>query len=133
MKNLMTVLILSASALGSSAFATAHKEAPDMAKSATASASAGASAPMGHRQSKMGDCNKQAADKTGDERKAFMKTCLSAKPAGAMGSASAASQAVVAASGTPQQAKMKACNADAKTQALKGEARRAFMKECLSK
>ena len=26
-------------------------------------------------------CNKQAGDKKGDDRKAFMKTCLSAKPA----------------------------------------------------
>ena len=128
MKNLMTVLILSAAALGSSAFATTHKEAPDMAKSA----SANASAPMGKQQSKMGDCNKQAADKTGAERKAFMKTCLAAKPAHAMGSASAASGAVVAASGSPQQTKMKACNADAKAKGLKGEDRRSFMKGCLS-
>jgi hypothetical protein len=32
---------------------------------------------------------------------------------------------------TPQQDKMKACNADAKTKALKGDDRKAFMKECL--
>jgi hypothetical protein len=34
---------------------------------------------------------------------------------------------------TAQQNKMKTCNADAKTQALKGDARKAFMKDCLSK
>ena len=32
------------------------------------------------QQQRMKDCNTQAGDKKGDERKAFMKTCLSAKP-----------------------------------------------------
>lgn len=32
------------------------------------------------QQDKMKMCNEQAGDKKGDERKAFMKTCLSAKP-----------------------------------------------------
>ena len=36
---------------------------------------------MNPQQNKMKDCNDQAGDKKGDERKAFMKTCLSAKPA----------------------------------------------------
>ena len=31
------------------------------------------------QQNKMATCNKDAGDKKGDERKAFMKTCLSAK------------------------------------------------------
>ena len=106
MKHLITVLALSLAALSTSAFATSHKEAPDMAK--------GASAPMGKQQSKMGDCNKDAGEKKGDERKAFMKTCLSAnkKPT--------------------QQEKMKSCNADPKAKAAKGDERKAFMKECLS-
>ncbi|MFG6442319.1 PsiF family protein [Roseateles sp. LKC17W] len=73
------------------------------------------------QQSKMAICNKDAGDKKGDERKAFMKECLSAKPSD--GAASAASS-------TPQQQKMKACNADAKGKA--GDERKAFMKECLS-
>ncbi len=63
------------------------------------------------QQSKMATCNKDAADKKGDERKAFMKTCLSAKKA-------------------TQQDKMKACNATAKGKT--GDERKAFMKECLS-
>jgi psiF repeat len=104
MKQLMTVLALCAAALSTPAFATSHKEAPNMAK--------GASAPMGKQQSKMADCNKDAADKKGDERKAFMKTCLSAKKA-------------------TQQDKMKSCNTDASGK--KGDERKAFMKECLSK
>jgi hypothetical protein len=33
------------------------------------------------QQDKMKDCNTKAADMKGDDRKAFMKTCLSAKPA----------------------------------------------------
>lgn len=33
---------------------------------------------------------------------------------------------------TPQQERMKACNADAGKQQLKGDARKRFMKECLS-
>ncbi len=33
------------------------------------------------QQDKMKTCNTQAGDKKGDDRKAFMKTCLSAKPA----------------------------------------------------
>lgn len=69
------------------------------------------------QQNKMAACNKDAGDKKGDERKAFMKECLSAKPAAA------------AATGTPQQEKMKACNKDAGDK--KGPERKAFMKECL--
>jgi psiF repeat len=72
------------------------------------------------QQSKMATCNKDAGDKKGDERKAFMKECLSAKPA-----------AAAAASGvTPQQQKMKTCNAEAKGKT--GDERKAFMKQCLS-
>jgi hypothetical protein len=65
------------------------------------------------QQSKMSECNKEAADKKGDERKAFMKSCLSAKKE------------------TPQQVKMKACNAEGK--GMKGEERKKFMSECLKK
>jgi len=72
-----------------------------------------ASAPTA-QQSKMKTCNADAKGKTGDERKAFMKECLSAK-------ADAAS--------SPQN-RMKTCNADAKGKT--GDERKAFMKECLS-
>ena len=60
MKHLMTALALSCFA-----FAGAH------------AADAPASAPMGKQQNKMVECNKDAGDKKGDERKAFMKSCLS--------------------------------------------------------
>lgn len=81
---------------------------------------ADAAAAPSKQQSKMKTCNMEATGKLGDERKMFMKECLSAKPAAAE------------ATGTTQQNKMKTCNADAKTKALAGDARKAFMKECLS-
>jgi len=66
------------------------------------------------QQNKMTECNKDAGDKQlkGDERKAFMKTCLSAKKAS-------------------QQDKMKTCNKDAGDKQLKGDERKKFMSECL--
>jgi hypothetical protein len=69
------------------------------------------------QQQKMKDCNAQATDKKGDDRKAFMKECLSAKPVK---------------EGTPQQEKMKTCNKEAKAKELKGDDRKKFMSTCLS-
>lgn len=68
------------------------------------------------QQEKMTTCNAQASEKAlkGDERKAFMSTCLKAKP-------------------PTQQEKMKTCNADASAKALKGDERQAFMSDCLKK
>jgi len=57
-------------------------------------------------------CNKDASDKKGYERKAFMKTCLSAKM-------------------VTQQDKMKTCNVEAAGK--KGDERKAFMSDCLKK
>ena len=78
-----------------------------------------AAKPRTAQQSKMKSCNTQAEGRTGDDRKAFMKECLSAK----------GSDTTTAA--TPQQSKMKECNAQATGK--KGDERKAFMKECLSK
>jgi hypothetical protein len=74
------------------------------------------------KQSKMAACNSQANDQglgegKGDERKAFMKECLSAKPSKAGGT---------------QQNKMKSCNKEAGTKGLKGDERKSFMSTCLS-
>ena len=71
------------------------------------------------QQNKMTTCNADASAKAlkGDERKAFMSTCLKAAPAAP----------------ATQQEKMKTCNATAGTQALKGNARKAFMSDCLKK
>ncbi|MFY3385828.1 PsiF family protein [Paracidovorax sp. MALMAid1276] len=92
--------ILSLAALGLALSFGLNAHAADDAKAPTA------------QQSKMATCNKEAGDKKGDERKAFMKTCLSNKPA-------------------TQQDRMKTCNADAKDK--KGDERKAFMSECLKK
>jgi hypothetical protein len=72
------------------------------------------------QQHKMISCNADAKAKnlSGDDRKAFMKTCLSAAPP-------------PAAPLNSQQQKMKDCNASAKTQALTGDARKQFMSNCL--
>ncbi|MHC8404463.1 MULTISPECIES: PsiF family protein [unclassified Pseudomonas] len=76
------------------------------------------------QQNKMTTCNADATAKSlkGDERKAFMSTCLKAAPA-------ANDDKVL----TAQQQKMKTCNADAATKALKGDERKAFMSDCLKK
>lgn len=78
------------------------------------------------QQDKMKACNAEAKTKAlkGDERKAFMKDCLSAKKEVSAASAEDAK--------TTQQDKMKSCNAEAKTKVLKGDERKAFMKDCLS-
>ena len=94
MKKLITVAALSAFAF------VAPSYAADAAKAPTA------------QQNKMTECNKEAGDKKGDERKSFMKTCLAAKK-------------------QTQQDKMKACNADPKAKELKGDDRKKFMSECL--
>lgn len=73
------------------------------------------------QQTKMTTCNQSASGKTGDERKAFMKDCLSAKPAGAP----------VSEKRMAQQEKMKTCNKDAGDKALKGDERKKFMSNCL--
>jgi len=105
MKQLIALCI--AAAFASTAFAAAPEAAP-VAKTA--------------QQSKMTTCNADAAGKKGDERKAFMKECLSAKPAPVV-----AAEPEIPLS---QQNKMKKCNNDAVGK--KGDERKVFMKACLS-
>jgi hypothetical protein len=93
-------------AAASVAFALGSAHAADDAKTAK---------PKTAQQEKMTTCNKDAEGKKGDERKAFMKECLSAKAAAA----------------PTQQEKMKTCNADAKD--MKGDERKKFMSSCLKK
>lgn len=86
------------------------------------------------QQQKMKDCNAEAKEKAlkGADRKTFMKGCLSAD--GAPAATPVATPAAVpdADKKAGQKEKMKTCNADAKTKALKGDERKAFMKDCLS-
>ncbi|HZW24363.1 MAG TPA: PsiF family protein [Gallionella sp.] len=88
------------------------------------------------QQDKMKGCNKEAKDggMKGDERKAFMKKCLSKDYTLKANGAAAATPAVPAepaAAASTQQDRMKACNADAKGKGLKGEDRKTFMSSCL--
>jgi len=73
------------------------------------------------QQTKMTTCNADAKTKglSGADRKAFMKTCLSADSGGNSKQLNS------------QQQKMKDCNADAKTKALSGADRKKFMSDCL--
>jgi hypothetical protein len=77
------------------------------------------------QQNKMKECNAQADAKglggegKGDERKAFMKECLSSKP-------------TKTSAGGSQQQKMKSCNKEASAKSLKGDERKKFMSTCLS-
>jgi hypothetical protein len=75
------------------------------------------------QQNKMKTCNDAATAKglgegKGDERKAFVKECLSAKPEKS--------------GKTAQQEKMTACNKEAGDKKLKGDERKKFMSTCLS-
>jgi hypothetical protein len=70
------------------------------------------------QQNRMKTCNAEAKGIKGDERKTFMKSCLSGDQA--------AAKPVNA-----QQGKMKSCNADAASKSLKGDERKQFMSSCL--
>lgn len=91
---------------------------------ATPVASTATTKPHTAQQTRMVNCNKQATGKKGDERKAFMSTCLKSH-----GTAAAAPAAPSAKAG--QQGKMKVCNAEAKSKSLKGAERKSFMSTCL--
>ncbi|NID13911.1 PsiF family protein [Luteibacter yeojuensis] len=67
------------------------------------------------QQQRMSTCNAQASGKTGDERKAFMSSCLKGEQPAK----------------TSQQEKMKSCNKDASAKGLKGDERKSFMSSCL--
>jgi len=98
-------------------------------KAATAAPSSGSAAALAQtpQQQKMKECNAQATGKKGEERKAFMSTCLKAdNSANATAPAAASAQPL-----SPQQQKMKACNADAAAKHLQGEDRKAYMSTCL--
>lgn len=73
------------------------------------------------QQEKMKTCNADASAKAlkGDERKAFMSSCLKAS--------------APAAAAPTQQEKMKICNQQAGEKQLKGDERKKFMSDCLKK
>jgi psiF repeat len=109
MKFLITAAALALTVLAAPAFAASHAASAPMAdKKPTA------------QQNKMGMCNTDAGAKKleGDARKAFMKDCLSAKPAGDAG------KAAVAAS--------PACEKSAADKTLAGAAKTSHIKKCMA-
>ena len=78
MNKLMALIVAGAFAVATSAFA---QTPPKTAATDTAKTAATDTAKTNPQQEKMKACNAQATDKKGDDRKAFMKTCLSAAPA----------------------------------------------------
>ena len=118
MKQLITAVALAAAFMVSAHAVDKAAPATPAAAASAAPATPATPATPAHadkptaQQGKMKTCNADAKGKTGDERKAFMKECLSAKK------------------GSTQQDKMKTCNADAKGKT--GDERKSFMKECLS-
>jgi hypothetical protein len=101
MKTLIAALALGL-ALSPAAFAQ-EKKAPSAAQK--------------KQQARMKECNEKAGDKKGDERRAFMSSCLK-------GDGPSAAQ-------KKQQSRMSACNKQATEKKLKGEERKSFMSSCL--
>ncbi len=101
MKTLIAALALGL-ALSPAAFAQ-EKKAPSAAQK--------------KQQARMKECNEKAGDKKGDERRAFMSSCLK-------GDGASAAQ-------KKQQSRMSACNKQATEKKLKGEERKSFMSSCL--
>jgi hypothetical protein len=86
-----------------------------IATTASFAAPATAKKELTPQQQRMGTCNTQATGKKGDERKAFMSSCLKGETA--------------APAKMSQQDKMKACNTQATGK--KGDERKSFMSSCL--
>lgn len=114
MKQLIAACALALPFLAGQAFA--QSSAPAAMPAAPAAAPA-APAAKNSQQDKMKQCNMDAAGKKGDERKAFMKGCLSDKP--------------MAAKPMTQQEKMAACSKANKGK--KGDEFKNAQKACLSK
>lgn len=89
-----------------------------LALGATTATAKDAAKALTPQQQRMADCNQQAADMTGAQRKSFMSACLKG-------------EAVAAPATQTQQEKMTSCNAQASSRNLKGADRRTFMSTCL--
>jgi psiF repeat len=77
------------------------------------------------QQSRMKDCTDKAGERKGDDRKRFMSSCLKGEDMQKSGEKSG--------KGSAQQDRMKACNLEAGEKKMKGDERKAFMKECLAR
>ena len=109
MKKLITAAALTMLVCGGAYAADKAADKP-MAASDKPAATAAGDKPMTAQQMKMKTCNADAADKKGEDRQKFMKTCLSAKPAKA-------------------ESKMAMCNK--KTAGMKADERAKAQSECM--
>ena len=105
----LTKLLLCSALAGLFASASALAQTPAPAKKENS------------QQTKMATCNTEAKDLKGDQRKSFMKNCLS-------GNTSKDGKQL-----TASQKRMVDCNSEAKTKNLSGDARKTFMSTCLKK
>lgn len=112
MRHILSIAALGFVLVSGTAFAADPAKPAAVATAAVPAASA-PTAEKSVQQHKMATCNKEAEGKKGDERKTFMKDCLSANKQ------------------EKQQNKMKTCNKEA--EGKKGDERKAFMSECLKK
>ncbi|RTZ41589.1 hypothetical protein EKL30_13550 [Candidimonas sp. SYP-B2681] len=113
---LFTRLLLTAALLGGWAAGPAYSAsaaAPQAAESTS-----GASNAKTPQQERMVTCNQNAKGKSGEERKAFMSSCLKG-------------EVTTSKELSASQLRMKNCNTEATTKALKGDARQSFMSICL--
>lgn len=106
--NVLPRILITAAMLGGMALAPVYAASADSAPKAKTA-----------QQERMVTCNQQATGKTGDDRKAFMSSCLK-------GETTASGKAL-----SSSQERMKTCNADAAAKGLKGDQRKAFMSTCL--
>ncbi|GHU10044.1 phosphate starvation-inducible protein PsiF [Betaproteobacteria bacterium] len=85
------------------------------------------------QRERMKTCNAEAKEKAlkGDERKTFMKECLSSGKSDKSDDAAAAKSEARQAK-ADEKAKTKACQKEAKEKSLKGDARKAYISECVA-
>ncbi len=102
-------LVLAQDKAAPAAAPTTQAEAPKKAEKAKKEPSEAQRA----QHQRLKECNAAAGDKQGDERKKFMSVCLKDKQ-------------------KAQQERLKLCNKEAGDKKLKDDARKGFMKECLS-
>jgi len=100
------------------------------AQAAPSTKEAAADKPLTAQQLRMRNCNSEAKAQSlkGDERRAFMSTCLKG---GSTGLAAAHDDDDKPATPSAAQLKRKACNAEAKEKGLKGDERKAFVRGCV--
>ncbi|MBN8728140.1 MAG: hypothetical protein J0H15_10640 [Xanthomonadales bacterium] len=100
--------------------------------------------PLTAQQLRMKNCNAEARSNAlkGDERKAFMSTCLKGAHApvpvaavedDAAQAAPAETAPAVAKAPTARQLQRKACGEEAKAEGLKGDPRKEYVKECMKR